>query len=57
MVCDWPPGTQLDTSHELHATTYSSILVCVLLDPLHEVHRVRVIELPQVLHLLGDSDQ
>ena len=55
MIGDWPPCAQLDPSHELHTPTDCIILLCVLLDPLHQVHCVRVIELAQVLHLLSYS--
>ena len=55
MIGDWPPSAQLDPSHELHTPTDSIILLCVLLEPLHQVHCVRVIELTRVLHLFNYS--
>ena len=49
VVGDGPAGAQLDPGHELHGAADDGVLVSVLLEPLHEVHRVRVVELPQVL--------
>ena len=36
----------------MHAATDDTVRWCSLLQPLHQVHRVGVVELPEVRHLL-----
>ena len=57
VVGDGSVGAQLHSRHQLHGAADDGVLVSLLLQPLHEVHRVRVIELPELRHLLLVSGQ
>ena len=49
MVGEGSPGAELHPGEQLHRAGEGVVRLRVLLDPLHQVHRVRVVELPQVL--------
>ena len=49
VVGEGSPCAQLHPGEQLHRAGEGVVRLRVLLDPLHQVHRVRVVELPQVL--------
>ena len=49
VVGEGSPCAQLHPGQQLHRAGEGVVWLRVLLDPLHQVHRVRVVELPQVL--------
>ena len=49
MVGEGSPGAELHSGEQLHRAGEGIVRLRVLLDPLHQVNRVRVVELPQVL--------
>ena len=49
VVGEGSPCAQLDSGQQLLRAGEGVVWLRVLLDPLHQVHRVRVVELPQVL--------